>query len=146
MTLCCPFKGSGFCGTLIKISLIAPVIIISSFCLSQDVGEAAIRLSVRWRFEPQEPLLHRVQLSERRTTVSDTVTAESGNLTSQDIKKKNLCWLVDRQFWASQHSKYVTLIQVISVGLAAKLALHLKNHTYIACYQLYWRLRGHKNI
>lgn len=96
MILCRPFKGLEFCGTLIRISLIAPVIIISSFCLSQDVGEAAIRLSVRRRFEPQEPLLHRVQLSERRTTVSDTVTAESGNLTSQDIKKKkpSADWLI----------------------------------------------------
>ena len=66
----------------------------------QDVGEAAIRLSVRRRFEPPEPLLHRVQLSDRRTTVSDTAaTAESGNLSSRDVFKKK---------WA------------IAVGLAAK--------------------------
>ena len=51
------------------IKILLTVLIVSL----QDVGEAAIRLSRRRRSDPQEPLLHRVQLSDRTTAVSETL-------------------------------------------------------------------------
>lgn len=38
----------------------------------QDVGEAEVRLPVRWRSGPQEPLFHRVRVSERSPAVGPT--------------------------------------------------------------------------